>query len=353
MRVFAEMWCPLLPMPSAVLSLASDAASAPRAYAAAAAAAGWGPDATDEGAERPRKKPRLGDPKGDWICKACWNANFADLAVCNMRKCGALRGAPRQDWQCIACGNVNFADRMFCNMRKCGAARLLAGVLSDEKVVIPRPQQSSVQPGEGLPLAGLSAPSSGGCATAGPLKPWPGDFAKAGGICVAMPAQSPVQLQKLAHTRQPLAPLPTYPPQQVRETQQMLQQDALEIVPPTRNAVPGQGRTSAEMRAQIPERVRLTLHSCGKGVPTDPKRGAKKGDWRCSCWHLNFKHSAFCKNCELARVLDRWLCSECSNMNFADTAFCNMRTCMSPRKDVEPMVLNELFCKGLGKQRRR
>lgn len=344
-------------MPPALLTFAASLA----ALAPAVDTASWVP-AADGGAglqfgieeARPRKQHRLGQPDGDWICKACGNSNFANRVACNMKKCGALRGASRQDWQCTACGNVNFADRMFCNMRQCGASRISAGVHSDENVVILRPQQPSPQSTGGPAGAGPPAPSSGACDTPGSSKQWPEGFAKADGICTAIPTQGPVQMQKLAHIRQPLPQLPMVPPQQVREAQQLLQQDALsETASPAPRAAPGPGRTCAETQAHIPALARPAEHSCGKGALTDPKRGAKKGAWRCSCWHINFKHSAFCKNCGLVRVLEEWLCSECSNMNFADRAFCNMRKCMSPRKDVEPTVLNELFCKGLGKKRRR
>jgi len=286
---------------------------------------------------RPKKQPRLGEPDGDWICRACGNANFANRVACNMRKCGALRGAPRQDWQCTACGNVNFADRMFCNMRKCGVPRQSAGVASDQQVVIPRTLPSSPQSSGGLVVEEPSAPMPREFATAKASERAQGACVNADSICTVLPTPSPVQTQQMP---------------QMLQAQQTMQQDT-----PSTNATAGRTWAPRPASKVVPTAQAQALGRPRAGGPdkrvrTNTKRGAKKGDWRCSCGNWNIKPHAFCDTCELARVLEQWVCHECSNLNFADRAFCNMRRCMSPRRDVEPTVLNKLFSKGLGTLRR-
>jgi len=296
----------------------------------------------------PNKRPRL-QMVGDWTCVACGNTNFADRSVCNMRKCGAIRGAARQDWQCTSCGNLNFADRMFCNMRNCGAARG-SGVLAEQQVVIPRVQPSSPQPSSlraSAASVGLSVQASGGSATAGPSSRFPGGLSNACGMRPA-PDQWPLKLSQPPQMQpQPMTQLRLHPPKRFRHAKHEMRQDPSvpnePIELPFRHAAPGPA-LKIVAPAQPP-----SLKPCG---PPTSQRGVKQGDWSCSCGNWNFRHRAFCNMCGLPRVLETWTCQACHNKNFPDRAFCNMRRCNAPRSDVEPGVLNELLSKVLGKGRR-
>mmetsp|Transcript_54391 Transcript_54391/g.156400 ORF Transcript_54391/g.156400 Transcript_54391/m.156400 type:complete len:265 (+) Transcript_54391:58-852(+) len=235
------------------------------------------------------KVPRMGGTRdGDWACSACGNVNFADRAVCNMRRCGASRQSElhlqpvlqdrfRQDWQCTQCGNVNFGDRLTCNMRKCGAAREVVGISSNQQVAVAWSQRPSATQG----------------------------FAQTN------------HMQPMQHVRLPTGGL---------------------LLPPS----------AAVSNAAGPQTSAIGISS---GIEAARGLVKGDWVCSCGNLNFRNRAFCNMRRCELPRVLDQWLCQACNNTNFADRAVCNMRKCQAPRPDITPQVLEELLCKGRGKRR--
>eukprot|EP00930_Biecheleria_cincta_P018413 TRINITY_DN14352_c0_g1_i1.p1 TRINITY_DN14352_c0_g1~~TRINITY_DN14352_c0_g1_i1.p1 ORF type:complete len:202 (+),score=25.08 TRINITY_DN14352_c0_g1_i1:138-743(+) len=91
----------------------------------------------------------------------------------------------------------------------------------------------------------------------------------------------------------------------------------------------------------------------GKGHKGKLHPGGPRGEeWTCSaCSNLNFADRPFCnmRRCGAPRILEAWICEKCGNSNFPDRDVCNMRKCQAMRTDVPPEVVRLLTSKGKGR----
>eukprot|EP00930_Biecheleria_cincta_P084028 TRINITY_DN73526_c0_g1_i1.p1 TRINITY_DN73526_c0_g1~~TRINITY_DN73526_c0_g1_i1.p1 ORF type:complete len:341 (+),score=42.21 TRINITY_DN73526_c0_g1_i1:49-1023(+) len=272
-----------------------------------------------------RGAPEMKD--GDWICSECSNHNFASREVCN--RCHAPKRPPpgpsggqmmQGDWICSTCGNHNFAKREACN--KCG----------DPK---PRglPPKGSGKGGYGKaaePMRSFSAPPPQYAAPPARRGPPPmddrRDFREGDWTCPECGNHNFASRESCNRCGEHKAPparygAPARPTSARPSPYDRPPQHAARPSPYDRSSPRGPPLLAA--RAPMP--------SQGKGG-----KAMRDGDWICSgCSNHNFASRENCNRCNMPKNPPAnfrpgdWVCIDCKNHNFASKSACNR--CGAPK----------------------
>lgn len=233
------------------------------------------------------------------------------------------KGEPREkregDWTCASCGNTNYGDRLFCNMRSCGKPKDQADWTcpSCGNTNFPDRMVCNMRKCRAVrPGAQVGkGDMMGGKASAQGFAYMPVPHAYAGYALAA---------QAYAQGAQGGGYMGGYMGGGYMDAGYM-----------------GGGYIGGPMMA--------AGHAGGKAFGG---KGVKGKDWICpGCSNSNFSDRAFCnmRKCGAARQLTDWVCDKCGNNNFKDRLTCNMRKCGADRIDPPPQVVHELLSKGMGK----